>query len=725
MNTAVTSPVLFSPELSISDELAASWLAEATLRLRREIAWQWYIRGNTAVPNPDQLPPAIDALSESLDLTRFSNDKQNFFTTDTTAKFLSEKIASLRAQRVLINERNNNHSRNKNSRTNEPHNYCPWAAVCARLGLDDCAQFVFALGLLARTDPASSAVIAACQNDAQKNLPTLALALRLFDGDRNLLSVDSSHPLFRMGLLQFHNDNTTASWHEGYDVAPLIASVFVNDDNRLPTELRLVNDVQISGQLPPALIAAINLLSKPATESQFIPLLGDTGTEFSEWAAVISSKTGRFVVMLAQPVIPHSSRLSVLATWCWLYDADLLLPPLAIVVDEHAHERINWPAVPLRWFAPIQDARALKQLPAYALKPVVVLPATDFEMRVQRFEQVLGRHSETLQLEILEAARCFRLGVKEIDAIGRAAAQLDALDGEQLHLLCRAQVRLDLGSLAQPVTPRFTLKDLVLPPTQTLQLHEIINAMRALTWVHYRWGTARVWNDAGLSVLFCGPPGTGKTMAAEAIADELKLPMFRIDLSQVINKYIGETEKNLKKVFDAAEESDCVIFFDEADALFGKRTSVKDAHDRFANIEISYLLERMERLKGIAILATNRRKDLDEAFLRRLRCLIEFPLPDERERERLWRYVFPGDVDVSKLDIEFLARSFPLAGGHIRSIAFNACLQAGNSSKPNVEMAHVLLAVKRELDKLNRPNSPESFGKYQSQVAALFEENNK
>lgn len=711
MNTAVASPGLFSPELSISDALTASWLAEATLRLRREIAWQWYVRGNAAAPNTDQLPPTIDALSESLDLTRFSNDKEHFFETDTTAIFLGEQIASLRSHRVL-----NGVPGNKNG---------PWAAVCARLGLDDSAQFVLALGLLARTDPASIAVIAACQNDVQKNLPTLALALRLFDANKNLLSIDSSHPLFRMGLLQFQNENTVASWHEGYDVAPLIASVFVNDDNRLPSELRRVNNVPIPVQLPPALDAAINLLNRPATEVQFIPLLGDTGTAFNEWAAIISNKTGRFVVALTQPVIPHGSRLAVLATWCWLYDTDVLLPPLAVAVDEHAHERINWPAVPLRWFVPIQDARALKQLPEYALKPVVTLPATNFEMRVQRFERVLGRHGETMKMEILEAARCFRLGVKEIDAIGRAVAQLDTLNGEQLQSLCRAQVRLDLGSLAQPVTPRFTLNDLVLPPTQTLQLHEIIAAMRALTWVHYRWGTARVWNDAGLSVLFCGPPGTGKTMAAEAIADELQLPMFRIDLSQVVNKYIGETEKNLKKVFDAAEESDCVIFFDEADALFGKRTSVKDAHDRFANIEISYLLERMERLKGIAILATNRRKDLDEAFLRRLRCLIEFPLPDERERERLWRYVFPADVDLGKLDIEYLARSFPLAGGHIRSIAFNACLQAGNSSKPNLEMAHVLLAIKRELDKLNRPNSPESFGKYQHQVASLFEETNR
>jgi len=370
----------------------------------------------------------------------------------------------------------------------------------------------------------------------------------------------------------------------------------------------------------------------------------------------------------------------------------------------------------------MHDMQASKQLPSHALKSPVVLPATDFEMRVARFRKALGKHGEGLEFEILEAARRFRIGAKAIEAIGDAAEQLDTLDAEHLDRLCRAQVRLDLGTLAQSVTPRFKFKELVLPPAQALQLDEVVHAMRSLTWVHYRWGTARAWNDAGLSILFCGPSGTGKTMAAEAIAEELKLPMFRIDLSQVVNKYIGETEKNLKKVFDAAEESDCVIFFDEADALFGKRTSVKDAHDRFANIEISYLLERMERLKGIAILATNRRKDLDEAFLRRLRYLVEFPLPGEEERARLWRYVFPKGVDIDALDIQYLARTFPLAGGHIRSIAFNACLQSKPGTEPRVEMPQVLSAIKRELDKLNRPNSPESFGRYQDQVAALFEE---
>jgi len=191
--------------------------------------------------------------------------------------------------------------------------------------------------------------------------------------------------------------------------------------------------------------------------------------------------------------------------------------------------------------------------------------------------------------------------------------------------------------------------------------------------------------------------------------------MVRIDLSQVVNKYIGETEKNLRRIFDAAETSDCLMFFDEADALFGKRTEVRDAHDRFANIEISYLLERMERFKGLAVLASNRRKDLDEAFTRRLRHIVEFPMPGVPERERLWRQAFPARVDIGALDCRWLGQQFELAGGHIRSAAFNACLIAAGrapQAEARVDMVHVLGAVRRELEKMNRVAGREQFGRY-------------
>jgi SpoVK/Ycf46/Vps4 family AAA+-type ATPase len=237
--------------------------------------------------------------------------------------------------------------------------------------------------------------------------------------------------------------------------------------------------------------------------------------------------------------------------------------------------------------------------------------------------------------------------------------------------------------------------------------------MRTLSRVHARWGTGRVWDEAGISALFAGAPGTGKTMAAEVLAARLGLPMFRVDLSQVVNKYIGETEKNLRRLFDSMEESDSLLFFDEAESLFGQRIQARNANDRFANMEISYLLQRMERFRGVAILATNRRKDLDEAFLRRLRFVMEFPLPDAPERKRIWQTGIPPEVDASGLDFDFLARQYALSGGHIRSIVLHACLQsAGRSSERKLSMETVMLSVKREYQKLDRTLTREQCGRW-------------
>jgi SpoVK/Ycf46/Vps4 family AAA+-type ATPase len=195
--------------------------------------------------------------------------------------------------------------------------------------------------------------------------------------------------------------------------------------------------------------------------------------------------------------------------------------------------------------------------------------------------------------------------------------------------------------------------------------------------------------------------------------------MYRIDLSQVVDKYVGQTEKNLRQLFDAADASDAILFFDEADALFGRRTAVKDAHDRYANLEVSYLLERFERFKGLAILATNRRKDLDEAFLRRLRFVVDFELPGPAERLRIWRSVIPAGVDASALDFDFLSQRFALSGGHIRGIVFHACLQCATDGAPRaLAMPAIVRAVHREYEKLERACPPGQFGPYASLVAA-------
>jgi len=274
---------------------------------------------------------------------------------------------------------------------------------------------------------------------------------------------------------------------------------------------------------------------------------------------------------------------------------------------------------------------------------------------------------------------------------------------EDLHAACRAQATPKLDQLARRIAPKYTWPDIVLPEDQLAQLHEICQQARYRDIVYGEWGFARkLSRGKGLNALFSGPPGTGKTMAAEVIATELQLDLFQIDLSQVVSKYIGETEKNLYRIFAEAQSSNAILFFDEADALFGKRSEVKDAHDRYANIEIGYLLQKMEEYEGIAILATNLRHHLDEAFVRRMQFIIEFPFPDEEHRRRIWQVTFPNETPLAaEVDFGSLAREIKLAGGNIKNIGLAAAFYAASDGGV-IGMPHLLQAARREFQKLGR-----------------------
>jgi SpoVK/Ycf46/Vps4 family AAA+-type ATPase len=220
----------------------------------------------------------------------------------------------------------------------------------------------------------------------------------------------------------------------------------------------------------------------------------------------------------------------------------------------------------------------------------------------------------------------------------------------------------------------------------------------------------------GLNTLFAGPSGTGKTMAAEIVAADLGLELYKVDLSTLVSKYIGETEKNLDKIFAAAQEANAILFFDEADAIFGKRSEVKDAHDRYANIEVGYLLQKMEEYDGVVILATNLRKNIDDAFIRRMHMTIEFPFPEEPDRLRIWQKVFPPEAPLgSDVDMAFLARQFKVTGGNIRNIALLAAFLAADEDSP-IEMSHVIRALKREYQKLGKLLTEADFGSYLSLI---------
>jgi hypothetical protein len=279
----------------------------------------------------------------------------------------------------------------------------------------------------------------------------------------------------------------------------------------------------------------------------------------------------------------------------------------------------------------------------------------------------------------------------------------------QLWEICRRQARPRLDDLAQRMTPAAGWDDLVLPETQRQILREIAAHVRQRARVYEAWGfAAKSLRGLGISALFAGASGTGKTLAAEVLANELHLDLYRIDLSQVVSKYIGETEKNLRQVFDAAEAGGAILLFDEADALFGKRSEVKDSHDRYANIEISYLLQRMEAYKGLAILTTNMKSAIDSAFLRRIRFIVQFPFPDAPRRAEIWRRIFPAPTPTAALDIDRLAR-LNLAGGNIHNIALNAAFLAADADEP-VRMKHLLQAVRGEYAKLEKPLTEVEIG---------------
>jgi SpoVK/Ycf46/Vps4 family AAA+-type ATPase len=286
---------------------------------------------------------------------------------------------------------------------------------------------------------------------------------------------------------------------------------------------------------------------------------------------------------------------------------------------------------------------------------------------------------------------------------GRTGGSSPQIDLSDLQSAARNQSTAKLTTLAQKIEPRYDWGEIVLPDDQLEQLHEICVQARHRDVVYGDWGFEQKLSlGRGLNVLFSGPAGTGKTMAAEVIARELGLDLYKIDLSQVVSKYIGETEKNLHQIFHEAKSSFAILFFDEADALFGKRSEVKDAHDRYSNIEIGYLLQKMEEYDGIAILATNLRQNMDDAFVRRLQVIVDFPFPNERYRELIWKVIFPRQSPVGgDVDFELLAQQIKLAGGNIKNIAVSAAFFAAND-RGLIRMPHVLRAARREYQKLGR-----------------------
>lgn len=358
---------------------------------------------------------------------------------------------------------------------------------------------------------------------------------------------------------------------------------------------------------------------------------------------------------------------------------------------------------------------------AHWLKFEFALP--DFSLRLQTWNEAfqIDRRCLAGDVDLAAVANKFVLSAGQIRDAVREAERIVAVRSRDqrhislndVHAAARAQSNAGLSRLAQKIEPVYGWSDLVLPPRPMRQLRAVCASVQYRHIVYTRWGfNGRSAMGKGVNVLFSGASGTGKTMAAQILASELKLDLYRIDLSSVVSKYIGETEKNLSRIFREAQASNAILFFDEADALFGKRSEVKDAHDRYANIEVAYLLQKMEEYEGVVILATNLSKNLDDAFARRMQHTIEFPFPDATYRERIWRGVFPSGAPLAEtIDFGFLARQFELAGGNIRNVAVAAAFMAAEANGA-IGMDHLILATAREFQKMGRLPAQSDFRHY-------------
>jgi hypothetical protein len=398
------------------------------------------------------------------------------------------------------------------------------------------------------------------------------------------------------------------------------------------------------------------------------------------------------------------------------YTREAALWPAALLVQT---DRLENAATLEAWLCRVQGPVAIDVREGSAAERLsgkrLTAPAMSAAERKAEWQRCLGPLSFELGTALNRIVEAFALDAAEIretaEAVEEEAAFEPALAQDATAMaraawkLCRTTARRSLDDLAVRVENSASWADLVLPEPQTAILRQIAMHARHAAMVNEQWGfAARYARGLGLSVLFAGPSGTGKTMAAGVLARELDRDLYQIDLATVVSKYIGETEKHLRKIFEAAERSGAILLFDEADALFGKRSQVRDSHDRYANLEVSYLLQRMESYRGIAILTTNMQNALDPAFQRRLRFGVQFPFPDAPSRERIWRSVFPPAAPQQLLDYEKLSQ-LNVTGGSISSIALQAAFLAADAGTA-ITMRHVLDAAQTEYGKLDKPLSP-------------------
>jgi hypothetical protein len=568
-------------------------------------------------------------------------------------------------------------------------------------------------------DSSFAALCAAAQGDSRRAYPTYSLALAALPG-AHWSAVTPAEPLRRWRLVEAVSGDTLTSSPLRVDECVLhYLAGAAHLDERLQG---LVEPLHVPDELPPSHHALVHQIAglwsrtEGALSEPAIQLCGDDDAGQHAVAAAASAALGlRLYAIQAHDVPAAATEREALVR---LLEREAFLNGAALLLDCRDPDGTDGLRPALSLLERFQGALIVTgREPLRARKRPLIRLDVDKPTAVEQrelWQRALGPLAGELNGRIEALTTQFSLGTQGIRAASAEVLEGLSRGGEEgpdvmLWEACRAQSRPRLDDLAQRIEPAAGWDDLILPEPQRRILLDVAAHVRRRVRVYETWGFANKGaRGLGISALFAGASGTGKTMAAEVLADELRLDLYRIDLSQVVSKYIGETEKNLARVFDAAEEGGVVLLFDEADALFGKRSEVKDSHDRYANIEVSYLLQRMESYRGLAILTTNMKSALDTAFLRRIRFVVQFPFPDAAQRAEIWRRIFPSKTPTEGLDVGKLAR-LNVAGGNIRNIALGAAFLAADAGEP-VRMGDLLCAARSEYAKLEKPLTEAEIG---------------
>ena len=538
-------------------------------------------------------------------------------------------------------------------------------------------------------------IYAYLQNDVARKKPSVELALRVCSNpDRNAFLPEGR--LFQTGLLDASGDG------------------FLGRELTLPLAvLRRLTGLAPESAVPAATTAHDDVVTASATLARLYLIEADDPFDARSAIETACHAAQRRLLTLNLAAPDQAARIRLLQKleacgMCLLVSTDLLAAPEA---RRFFHDIAN-PAAPI-WVVLSPEAHWRGVIPAHAVR-TIRLSEPAYHQRIQLWK------AHAPDAPAAELAARYSLGPIGIASAASYAQDMLALANEarapdltDLASAIRSQSESTIGRFARRVVTNQTWDDLVLPASTLRQVRELAEAIRHRHTVYDAWGFGQKHSGIeGLKVLFAGGSGTGKTMTAAVIGNHLGLDVFRIDLSGVVSKYIGETEKNLDRVFSAARGAQCILFFDEADALFGKRSEVKDAHDRYANIEVAYLLQKFEEHNGPVILATNLRRNIDEAFSRRLHYAVEFPLPDEEHRLELWRNIFPRQTPLSpEIDFPFLAAQFQLTGGDIRNVALDAAFLAAQDREV-VTMRQLAAALSRQLLKQGKAPSIAEFKHY-------------